>query len=309
MTAQQKRQRFGVFLTVAGGITWGFSGCCGQYLFTEKGVTAVWLVGVRLLLAGAILCAVGIGKFGLRNHFSVFRSRKDMAHFLLYALLGITLNQYTYFLAVEASNAGTATVLQYVFPALVLGYVCMKAHRKPSIAECSAILLVFCGVFLLGTGGSFTSLRLTPAALFWGFMSVVSVTIYNLLAGSLVSRYGVYSILGTGMMLGGLLTLPISKPWLHAPALDAGVLFGIFGVAVLGTAIAYSFYLLGVSLIGPLKASLLACVEPVASVILSAVWLRTSFVPTDYAGFVCILLNLFILNRPKAETCENKTEE
>lgn len=34
----------GTIMTLAGGILWGVSGVCGQYMFQNKGVTAPWLV-------------------------------------------------------------------------------------------------------------------------------------------------------------------------------------------------------------------------------------------------------------------------
>lgn len=295
----KRKENLGTILTVCGGIMWGFSGCCGQYMFEHKGVDAPWLVSIRLILAGLLLVIIGLVRNGWKQHFAIFRNQKDCKQFLLYALFGITLNQFTYFLSVEASNAGTATVLQYVFPAVVLAYVCMKERRRPNFPESAAVCLVLFGVFLLGTGGSLTSLRLSPQALFWGFMSMVSVTVYNLLAGDLVYRYGIYAVLGTGMLLGAVVTMPWIQPWSVQIVPDAAFAAALFGVVVLGTAIAYSFYLLGVSMIGPLKASLLACVEPVASVLISAVWLNTSFVFTDYLGFFCIMLTLLLLSLPR----------
>ena len=44
-------------MALAGGTCWGFSGCCGQYLFEQKGIEAPWLVAVRLFFAGIILVA------------------------------------------------------------------------------------------------------------------------------------------------------------------------------------------------------------------------------------------------------------
>ena len=48
---------FGVFITLLGGALWGFSSVCGQYLFTQKGVSADWLVPYRLGLAGLAMVA------------------------------------------------------------------------------------------------------------------------------------------------------------------------------------------------------------------------------------------------------------
>ena len=44
----------GTILTITGGILWGISGVCGQFLFQNKEVTASWLVPIRLVTAGLL---------------------------------------------------------------------------------------------------------------------------------------------------------------------------------------------------------------------------------------------------------------
>ena len=41
----------GTALTIAGGFFWGLAGVFGKYSFEYKGVTAPWLVNVRLIIA------------------------------------------------------------------------------------------------------------------------------------------------------------------------------------------------------------------------------------------------------------------
>lgn len=55
MKESSKSAVLGITLTLLGGIFWGFSGSCGQYLFTNCGVTPRWLVPIRMISTGAIL--------------------------------------------------------------------------------------------------------------------------------------------------------------------------------------------------------------------------------------------------------------
>ena len=64
---QKKNETLGTIMAVCGGICWGFSGCCGQFLFGAKGAKAPWLVSLRLLFAGLIMIAVGFSLHGRRN--------------------------------------------------------------------------------------------------------------------------------------------------------------------------------------------------------------------------------------------------
>ena len=132
-------------MALAGGTCWGFSGCCGQYLFEQKGIEAPWLVAVRLFFAGIILVLAGFKLHGTEN-LRVFRKKRDTIHLLAFAIFGITFCQLTYFMAIQASNAGTATVLQYLSPILILAVVCMRELRLPKGLELAAI-----GLSLFGT--------------------------------------------------------------------------------------------------------------------------------------------------------------
>ena len=45
----QNRQTLGTMMALVGGTCWGFSGCCGQFLFEQKEVQAVAGHGAPLL--------------------------------------------------------------------------------------------------------------------------------------------------------------------------------------------------------------------------------------------------------------------
>ena len=62
-----KRQTAGTIMALVGGTCWGFSGCCGQYLFEQKGIEAPWLVAVRLFFAGIILVLAGFKLHGIQK--------------------------------------------------------------------------------------------------------------------------------------------------------------------------------------------------------------------------------------------------
>lgn len=64
---QKKKETLGTVMAVCGGICWGFSGCCGQFLFETRGAKAPWLVALRLLFAGIIMIVMGFALHGKRN--------------------------------------------------------------------------------------------------------------------------------------------------------------------------------------------------------------------------------------------------
>lgn len=284
----------GSVMTIVGGICWGLSGCCGQFLFEHRGVQAPWLVALRLLFAGLMLIINGF-ILNRKDNLRIFKHKRDVRHLLVFALFGITFCQFSYFMAVQSSNAGTATVLQYLSPVLILFIMCVRGRRRPRGLELLAIALSLTGTFLIGTHGNIHGLQLTPQGLMWGLLAAVSAVIYTTLPGTLVNRYDIYQVLGFGMFIGGLFMCLLVRPWTYAVVWDGGTWAAMFGVIVVGTAVAFGLYLQGVSIIGPLKGSLYSGVEPVSSIIISVFWLHTSFTRPDFLGFGLIMATVFIL--------------
>ncbi len=121
----------GFLFALTGGILWGFSGTCGQYLFTFEDLDSGWLTVTRMLFSGVILLLVSLPHHRTEMK-KIWTNRKDALRLILFALLGLTSCQYTYLTAISWSNAGTATVLQYLGPALIMVVSCLMAMRLPS---------------------------------------------------------------------------------------------------------------------------------------------------------------------------------
>ena len=298
--AVKENRTAGIWITLSGGACWGLSGCFGQYLFQEKGITAEWLVTIRLFFAGLLLIALGLilmrKKMG-----EVWNHPVDRKRLLLFSIGGMLTCQYTYFAAIQYSNAGTATVLQSLNPLLILAIVCMKQKRLPKKIETAAIFCALLGVFLLSTHGDIHSMTITALALLFGFGAAASAAAYNLLSGDLLRTYGVYAVVGYAMLVAGILMMILVRPWEYDVILDKGTVLAVVGVVVIGTAVAFSLYLKGVSIVGPFMGSLLGMIEPIVAVIVSLVFLGAAFHIMDFMGFVLILGTVTALSLPKKE--------
>lgn len=300
MEQTKKKKRLGICYALIGGVCWGLSGCFGQYLFQEKGVTAEWLVTVRLLFAGILLIFIGF-LLTKQQMLQIWREKQDRKSLIIFSLGGMLTCQYTYFAAIQHSNAGTATVLQSLAPILILGVVCMKEKRLPRLLEAGAIFCAVFGVFLLSTHGDIHSMSITGWALVFGLGAAVSAAAYNLLSGELLLRHGIYAIVGNAMFIAGIVMLICVRPWRYAVIWDREMLLATAAVVVVGTAVAFSLYLKGVSLVGPFVGSLLGMVEPITAVLVSLLFLDAGFVWIDLVGFVLILGTVVVLSLRQRE--------
>lgn len=292
-----KSELFGILITLLGGILWGFSGVCGQYLFDVKGVSADWLVPYRLLIAGGVLivfCAIRQPSLA----FAPLRDKALHASLLIYAVLGLMMTQYSYFYAIElSSNAAVATVIQYTAPAMILTVICVREHRLPRANELISLVLASLGVVLLATRGDLGRLVISAEALFWCFVSAVCVCIYNLSPAKLNAKYPVVLNLGWGMVIGGLVLAAFMRVWGLEGVSDASGYAALLAVIFFGTICAFSFYMIGVKMIGASKASLVACIEPVSAAVFGHFWLGTQFVFLDFVGFVLIMSCIVLLSK------------
>lgn len=286
---------------------WGVSGTCGQFLFTYKGISSLWLTPIRLFIAGILLLTWCL----CRDAGAVvkpWKERRDRIDLLVYGLAGVTLCQFLYFGTIQLSSAGVATILQDLSPISILLCGCVAAKRLPRGSETASILLALVGVFLLVTHGSLTDFAVSPAALLVGIGSAGAVTVYNVYPKRLLSRYPVTLLQGWSFFLGGSISMLIFRPWEYGVVMDRQIVLGIASVVVLGNLLAFNLYMVGVRLIGPEKAILYGFAEPVVAAVLSCVWLGAPFTVWDLAGFACVfgMMALLSLRRNGAECSERE---
>ena len=156
----------GPFLAVFAASLWGISGACAQYLFQQKGISIDWLVSLRLLVAGLLLLVFAAVQG--QAVWAVWRTPRTALQLLAFGVLGMLGVQYTYFAVIEASNAATGTVLQYLGPTVIVAYLAVRQRRWPQRLELLALALALVGTFLLVTHGDLGVLHISPRALFWG---------------------------------------------------------------------------------------------------------------------------------------------
>ena len=298
MSDMNKKYTRGVISTLLGGICWGFSGACGQLLVSGASISSEQITALRMFFAGIILTLINIIK-NKKNAFDVFNDKEDAKKLVIFAILGILFSQLTYIKTISYSNAGTATVLQYLGPVLIVIYMCLKNRKLPDKKEVISVILAFGGVFVIATHFNFSKLNLSDTCLAWGMSTAVSLALYSLLPGKLIAKFGAVKVTGFAMLIGGIAMLVYPGVISSAINIDFKTVLALSGMVLIGTVIAYTLYLQGVSDIGAVRASMLACIEPVSATLISCFWLGTKFTPIDIIGFVMILSTVFILSKDK----------
>lgn len=277
----------GVILAITAAILWGLSGTFGQFLFHERGFTPEWLIAVRLLVSGVLLITFATA----RGYpvFKVWRDPKDAVRLILFSVLGMLAVQYTFALAIQHSNAPTATILQYTAPVMIAIFLTVSLRKWPSRKVVITIALTVLGTFLFVTAGDITALNAAPLGVLWGLLSAAALAFYSLQPGELLQRHRSAVVVAWAMLIGGVLLTPFGKPWVITGTWDALTWLALFVIIILGSFVAYTIYLSSIKTIGAQVASLLASAEPLAATFFTVLWLKTPFGIVEAIGGACIV--------------------
>ena len=98
------------------------------------------------------------------------------------------------------------------------------------------------------------------------------------------------------MLLAGIILIPVAKLWIPSGTWDLSTVLGFGFVVIFGTVTAFAAFLYGVTLVGPLKGSIIGLIEPVVAAFASAIVMKQVFTMADIIGIVSILAGVTILS-------------
>lgn len=296
------RRRFwrGVVAALIGGAMWGFSGTCAQYLYQHYEIDPLFITWVRMLGSGILfLILLAFTQRGKLR--ALAGDNRELGRLALFGIAGLFLCQFTYTTSVNATNAGTATVLQSLNTVFILAATCLMMRRAPRAMEIGGLALALVATWLIATKGNLTALMIPPAGLAWGLINAASCTFYIMYPKHLFARWGSLPVTGIGMLIGGIAAVAIwglGGLWGAAPVVPELGLDGVLvlaAIVVVGTLAAFGLYLHGVSIVGSVKGGLLGTTEPASAMVFAALWLGTMFTWADWIGLVLMVAMIFLV--------------
>lgn len=287
-------QTKGIIFCLTSAILWGISGVFAQFIFQNRAITPEWLTAWRLIISGTLLLSWSYYLEG-NKIFALWKSGKESLSMIFFALFGMLAVQLTYFVAIKESNAATATILQYLAPAMITVYLIIRLKKLPSKIQTLAVALALAGTFLLATHGNIYSLSITVTALIWGIVSAFTLALYTLFPVKLLKKHGARNIVGWAMFIGGLSFSAVYPVWHVEGIWDGYTVLAMIVIVPLGSLVAFYLYLDSFQYIGGSKASILISAEPLAATVFSVLFLNVQFVGMDWLGSICIILTIFLL--------------
>ncbi|MGN0317714.1 MAG: EamA family transporter [Lachnospira sp.] len=272
---------------VLAAISWSLANVCFQIFNSTTSVSSFWFNGVRLIMASILLIIILLFRHDKKG-LVIFKNKKDTFMLVLYGL-SIVMMQTTFYYAISISNAGTATTLQYLSPAVILFLVCIKEFRLPKKLEITAVLLAVLGIVVIATHLDFSQMYLSGEVLFWGVSSAVSMAAYTLTPQGLLKKYDTLSITAYAMPIAAVQYIIIIRPWNYAPEIvTPQMLLIVLGITLMSSIIPFITYNVGIKRIGAVRAAIICALEPLMSTVF-AIMAGTSLTIWDGLGLGAII--------------------
>jgi len=146
----RNRTSIGLLVAVAAAGTFGMSGAFMKPLL-EAGWSPAAAVTLRALVGGIVLLPIALvllrGKWD-----ALWRGRWRV---LLMALIGVAGTQLVYFAAVQRIAVGTAILIEYMAPLLLVAFVWLRTRRMPkAVVLVGSVVVIGTVVLVVGSGGS-----------------------------------------------------------------------------------------------------------------------------------------------------------
>nr|WP_296531344.1 DMT family transporter [uncultured Actinomyces sp.] len=119
--------------------------------------------------------------------------------------------------------------------------------------------------------------------------AIFGLATYTLLPARLIAAYGAELVVGYGLAIAGAGVGLVGRVWRYSITWTPDVILAMTITVVLGTAVAFTAYLWGVDCIGPVRASLVGCAEPIAATVFSVLIMGSSYTGADIVGMALIV--------------------
>lgn len=298
----------GLGLALASAFAFGGSGVAAKPLI-EAGLDPLHVVWLRV--AGAALVMLPVAW----RHRDLVRSRPVLL--LGFGLLAVAGVQACYFAAISRIPVGVALLVEYLAPALVLGWVRFVQRRPVTRAAAVGVVLAVGGlacVVEVWSGLSFDAVGLLLA-----LGAACCQVGYFVLSdqGSADAADGAgpphpVGVIAYGLLIGAALLTVVARPW----GMDWSVLRGdtamngtdvpawqlLVWIVLLATVIAYVTGVISVRLLSPAVAGVVACLEAVIATVLAWVLLGEHLAAPQLIGGALVLTGALIAqsSTPKA---------
>jgi drug/metabolite transporter (DMT)-like permease len=266
-------------------LLWASGATAGKDLITS-GITPIQLVQARSLLS-AIAIGAAIAVFR-RPLFAVRPA--DLLRIALLGALALAGTQISYFSAIERIPVAAAILLQYQSVVLVFAFSATFLGERPSIAKVASVVIALGGCALVVGVFDPTLFADNLTGTAWGLAAAVCFAAYSLGSERMIRRYSPWTVLFYALLFSFGVCLAADPGAARAVvACGTGAQLQLLAVALLGTALPFGLFSMGIARIRATRASIVAVFEPVFAALLAFAFLEERLGAPQIAGGLAVI--------------------
>lgn len=281
----------------AAGLCWGISATLGRAVFTGRLLNGAGMIHPvdPLILSQArttITFLILVPFMLMHRGMAVFRMpRRDLIQSLLLGVIGMAFCNYSYYLAIQRTNAATAITLQYAAPVLVLLYMVARGKQRATPGRVGSVLMAVLGIAIaIGLIGP-EHFKLDWKGVLAAEIAAVTFAYYNIGSSSLLKRYDRWQLLLLAQFAAALWWNIVNPPWkVIAAHYDRAEWIFLVIFALLSALIPSALYLGGLRYLDATRAIVTSCLEPVFTIVIAASALGEKVKGLQVIGIALVLL-------------------
>ncbi|MGW0845721.1 EamA family transporter [Streptomyces sp. NPDC002787] len=296
----QRGRGAGLWLALGSAVAFGGSGTAAKPLI-EAGLDPLHVVWLRVVGAALVMLPLAV-----RHRDLVRRRPALLVGFGLLAVAGV---QAFYFASISRIPVGVALLVEYLGPALVLGWVRFVQRRPVTRAAAAGVVLAVGGLACVVE--IWSGLSFDPLGLLLALGAACCQAGYFVLSDQ-GSDAGAEApdplgVIAYGLLVGAVVLTVVARPWgmdwavlggvawMDGTAVPAWLLLG--WVVLIATVIAYVTGVVAVRRLSPQVAGVVACLEAVVATVLAWVLLGERLSAPQIVGGVVVLAGAFVAQR------------
>lgn len=294
----------GLLIAIVAAATFGLSGAFVKPML-EAGWSPAAAVAARALIGGIVLTPVAI--ITLRGRWSaLWRGRWRV---LGMALVGVAGTQLVYFAAIQRIPVGTAILLEYMAPLLLVAVTwALTRHAPKAVVLIGSVVAVTGLVMVVSPDGSGA---LDPLGLFFAVLGMVGCAAFYVIAARPSDGLPPVALAASGLLIGGVVLAAVGATGIvpFQVSFDDVQLFGqatawwipLLVIGVFATAVAYAASITATEMLGSRLASFVGLLEVVAATFYAWLLLGEKLGLLQLLGGALILVGIGFVRSEKAD--------
>ncbi|MFP7760408.1 EamA family transporter [Marisediminicola sp. LYQ85] len=301
---QQRSSRAGLAIAVLAAASFGFSGPFVKPLL-EAGWSPSAAVAVRAAIGAVVLAPLAL--HSLRGRWAtVWPARWRI---LGMAVLGVVGTQFFYFAAVERIPVGTAILIEYMAPLVLVGVAWVVTRRMPQRVVLIGSVSAFAGLILVVSPSGASTLD--PLGLASALAAMLCCAAYFVIAARPTAGLPPLALAGLGLAIAPFvlaLTSLVGLAPFQTTTADVSMLdtlvpwwVPLLVVGVVSTAVSYAASITATSMLGSRLASFVGLLEVAAAAVVAWLLLGEVLTLLQFAGAVLILAGIAFVRSAKPD--------